>query len=106
MFEAGKCLLNWSQAAGNITPRRGVGTTVLVRRLSRSHALRLAIELAIELAMEQCQIVKFLPAGRTGGKMRMHVRRIQQGFRSLPRFLEQLRQFRRSDMLVGISFQS
>jgi hypothetical protein len=62
--------------------------------------------LAIELAMEQCQIIKLLPAGRTDGKMRMHVRCVQHGFRSLARFLEQPRQFRRSDMLGGISFQN
>jgi len=64
-----------------------------------------AIQLAIKLAMEQRQIFKLLPAGRTDGKMRMHIR-CQHGFRSLARFLEQLRQFRRSDMLVGIFFQS
>jgi hypothetical protein len=61
--------------------------------------------LAIELAMEQCQIIKLLPAGRTDGKMRMQIR-CQHGFRSLARFLEQPRQFRRSDMLGGISFQN
>jgi hypothetical protein len=101
MFEVGECLLKWSQTAGNITPCRWLRTIVLGRRLSRSHAG----QLAIELVMEQCQIIKLLSAGRTDGKMRMHIRR-QHGFHPPARFLEQLRQFRCSDMLVGISLQS
>jgi hypothetical protein len=58
------------------------------------------------LAIEQCQVIKLLSASRTGGKMRVHIRCIRRGFRAPARFLEQLREFRRSDMHAGISFQN
>jgi hypothetical protein len=57
------------------------------------------------LAIEQPQVLKLLPAARTGGKMRVHIGYIQRGL-TAARFLEQLRQFRRSDVLAGASFQN
>jgi hypothetical protein len=57
------------------------------------------------LAIEQRQILKLLPAGQTGGKMKVHIGYIQRGL-TAARFLEQLRQFRRSDVLAGTSFQN
>jgi hypothetical protein len=62
--------------------------------------------LAIKLAIEQCQVIELLPADRTGGKMRMHIRSIGRGFRTTARLLEQLREFRRSDVLAGTSVQN
>jgi hypothetical protein len=60
----------------------------------------------LALLVEQCQVLKLLPAGQTGGKMRMHIRCVERGFRTPSRFLEQLRQFRRSNVLAGIYFQN
>ena len=99
MFDVGKRLVGWGQATGNLTPHRRARTIALAQcRLGRSHALQLAIQ--------QRQPLKLLPASRTDGKMRVHIRRVQHGFRTPARFLEQFRQFRRSDMLVGIYFQN
>jgi hypothetical protein len=99
MFEVDKRLAWWCEAAGNLTPYHRVRTIALARRgLSRSHALHLAIE--------QCQVLKLLSAGRTSGKMRMHIRSVGRGFRTPARFLEQLREFRRSNVLAGIYFQN
>jgi hypothetical protein len=103
MSKAGKRFFGWRQPAGNLTPDRPARTIAVAgRRLSRSNALHLAIELAIE----QSQILKLLPADRTGGKMRVHIGCIRRGFRTPARLLEQLREFRRSDVLAGISFQN
>jgi hypothetical protein len=77
MFDVGKRLAGWCQAAGNLTPHPWARTIALAqRRLSRSHVLQL------------------------------HIRRVQHGFRAPARFLQQFRQLRISDMSVGISFQN
>ena len=99
MFDVGKRLVGWCQATGNLTPHRRARAIALAqRRLSRSHALQLAIQ--------HRQFLKLLPAGRTGGKMGVRIRRVQHGIRTPARFLQQFRQFRCSDMFVGISFQN
>jgi hypothetical protein len=103
MFERGKRLVRWCQPAGNLTPERRPRTiTPPPRRLRRSHALHLAIELTIQ----QCQVLKLLPAGWTVGEMRVHIPRVERGFWTLARLLKQFRQFRHSDVLAGTSFQN
>jgi len=60
MFNVGECLAGRCQPTGNLTPHFSVRTIALARcRLSRSHALQLAIQ--------QRQPLKLLPAGRTDG---------------------------------------
>jgi hypothetical protein len=62
--------------------------------------------LATELAIEQRQVIKLLSAGWTGGKMRVRIGCIERGFRTPARFLEQLCQFRRANVLAGTSLQN
>src|SRR5258708_13265779 len=71
VFKVGKRLVWWCQPTGNLTPYRRTRTIALAPlRVSRSHALHLAIQPAIK----QRQVLELLPAGQAAGTMPVSLR--------------------------------